>query len=53
MGVEKGKRATDVPTKQDLLPYLRKWPVCPQGGTYIIGPVGEKPTCSIPGHELP
>jgi hypothetical protein len=51
--LEKGKKATDVPTKQDLLPYLRSWPVCPQGGTYIIGPVDEKPTCSISGHELP
>ncbi|MGA2853715.1 MAG: DUF3352 domain-containing protein [Verrucomicrobiota bacterium] len=50
--LEKGKKATDVPTKQDLLPYLRSWPVCLQGGTYIIGPMDEKPTCSIPGHEL-
>ena len=51
--LEKGKTATDVPTKADLLPYLRSWPVCPQGGTYTIGTVGDKPTCSIPGHELP
>ena len=51
--LEKNKKATDVPTKEDLLPYLRSWPVCPQGGTYTIGAVGDKPTCSIPGHELP
>ena len=51
--LEKGKKATDVPTKSDLLPYLRSWPVCPQGGTYTLGAVNEKPTCSIPGHELP
>ena len=51
--LEKGKKATDVPTKSDLLPYLRSWPVCPQGGTYTVGAVNEKPTCSIPGHELP
>jgi hypothetical protein len=51
--LEKGKTATDVPTKADLLPYLRSWPVCPQGGTYTINAVGDKPTCSIPGHELP
>jgi competence protein ComGC len=25
---------------------------CPNGGVYQINPVGEKPTCSIPGHEL-
>jgi hypothetical protein len=51
--LEKGKTATDVPTKEDLLPYLRNWPVCPAGGTYTINAVGEPPTCSIPGHQLP
>src|SRR5258706_13209291 len=25
---------------------------CPKGGVYQINPVGEKPTCSISGHEL-
>jgi competence protein ComGC len=25
---------------------------CPKGGVYRINPVGQKPTCSIPGHEL-
>jgi len=32
------------------------WPrplQCPSGGTYTINPVGTKPTCSIPGHQLP
>ncbi len=51
--LEKGKTTGAVPTKEDLLPYLRIWPVCPQGGTYTIGPVGENPQCSIPGHALP
>jgi hypothetical protein len=51
--LEKGKSASDIPTREDLLPYLRSWPVCPAGGTYTIGPVGEQPTCSIPGHRLP
>jgi hypothetical protein len=51
--LEKGKQATDVPTWDDLKPYLGRIPVCPAGGTYTIGPVGEKPTCSIPGHRLP
>jgi hypothetical protein len=26
---------------------------CPKGGEYTVGAVGESPTCSIPGHELP
>jgi hypothetical protein len=51
--LEKGKKTGDVPDKEDLLPYLRSWPVCPSGGIYTIGAVGEKPTCSIPGHQLP
>ncbi|MEI9864105.1 MAG: hypothetical protein WDN00_06050 [Limisphaerales bacterium] len=54
--LEKGKQATDVPTEEDLMPYIgrsKKFPVCPQGGTYTIGPVNEPPTCSIPGHEMP
>lgn len=51
--LENGKKSTDVPTKADLMPYLSKWPVCPDGGTYTIGAVDEPPTCSIPGHKLP
>ena len=51
--LEKGKSASDIPTREDISPYLRKWPVCPAGGTYTVGSVGEKPTCSIPGHQLP
>jgi hypothetical protein len=53
--VEKGKKATDVPTREDLLPFLRQWAACPAGGTYIIGAVNEQPTCSLAnlGHKLP
>ncbi|HTX21820.1 MAG TPA: hypothetical protein VMD27_08190 [Candidatus Aquilonibacter sp.] len=51
--LENGKKVGDVPTKDDLLPYLPSWPVCPSGGTYSINAIGENPTCSIPGHELP
>lgn len=51
--LENNKSDGDVPTKQDLMPYLARWPVCPSGGTYSINPVGEPPTCSIPGHRLP
>jgi hypothetical protein len=55
--LEKGKKTGDVCTEDDLKPYIRlvggQLPKCPQGGTYTIGPVGEPPTCSIPGHKLP
>jgi hypothetical protein len=51
--LEKRKNLHAVPAKEDLLPYLGKWPVCPVSGHYTIGPVGELPTCSVPGHRLP
>lgn len=53
--LEKGKKKGDPVTEADLLPYLQGgvFPKCPAGGTYTIGKVGEKPTCSIPGHVLP
>ncbi len=52
--LENHKTTNDVPTWEDLLPYLRKKPICPQGGTYILGRVGEPPRCSLGGtHALP
>jgi regulator of replication initiation timing len=53
--LENNKAADAIPTAQDLLPYFKDgtFPVCPSGGTYTIGAVGEVPTCSIPGHVLP
>jgi hypothetical protein len=47
------KDGNAVPTEEDLKPFLKKWPTCPAGGTYTIGAVNEKPTCSIPDHRLP
>jgi hypothetical protein len=53
--LENNKAADAIPTAQDLLPYFKDgtFPVCPSGGTYTIGAVGEAPTCSISGHVLP
>lgn len=53
--LDKSKTDSDVPTEQDLLPYLKGgvFPVCPTGGTYTINAVAQLPTCSIPGHVLP
>ncbi len=38
-------------TKEQLLPYLREWPVCPEGGQYTIGRIAESPKCSYPAHK--
>ena len=51
------KDPTDVPQLSDLIgpdKYLLAIPVCPLGGTYRLGAVGEKATCSVsgPGHTL-
>jgi hypothetical protein len=63
--LERNKTTNDVPTWDDLYPYLwsgftNSWftngrPVCPEGGTYTLGRVGVPPTCSIggPRHSYP
>ena len=51
--LENNKASDAVPSKADLKPYLKKWPVCSEGGTYTIGAMNEPPTCSISGHRLP
>jgi hypothetical protein len=58
--IEKSKTTNDVPTWDDIRPYFPSaWtnniPICPDGGTYTIGRIGEPPTCSIGGrsHTLP
>jgi len=55
-GLEKQKTAQDIPTADDLAPFLRQGFAslrCPQGGTYSINNLGEPPTCSFPNHHLP
>ena len=50
------QRPDDVPTAQDLSPYIKGGFAslhCPAGGTYVIGPVSQVPSCSIPAHNLP
>ena len=51
--LENKKRETAVLTAQDLEPFLKATLHCPAGGIYSINPIGQKPTCSIPNHELP
>jgi competence protein ComGC len=56
--LENRKRSTDTPAMSDLRPYLGRgiqgeMPTCPNGGVYTLHSVGQPPTCSIPGHDLP
>lgn len=40
------KKGDDTPTEADLTDYLKDFPKCPTSGTYTIGKVDEKVTCS-------
>ena len=60
--LEIGKTTNNAPTWDDVRPYLpdsrsHSIPVCPDGGTYTLGRVGEPPTCSLAdkewGHKMP
>ena len=55
--LENHKTTGAICTENDLKPYIKlvngQLPKCPAGGAYTINPVGEAPTCSIPGHKLP
>jgi hypothetical protein len=58
--VENGKTNGSVVIANQLTNYLYRGilPKCPQGGIYIIGKIGENPTCSLatngfPWHKLP
>jgi hypothetical protein len=52
--LEKGKSGGDVPTAEDLTPYLAggKFPVFPNGETCTIGAVTNDATCQFMGHTL-
>src|SRR5882724_2270044 len=56
--LDRNASTNDVPTWADLVGanrYISEMPVCPQGGTYSLGRVADRPRCSIggPGHLLP
>jgi len=55
-GLENHKTPDDVPTWEDVRPYLSRGgslPTCPKGGKYTLGRLDRPPTCSSPGHTVP
>ena len=52
--LENRKTTNDIPTDADLFgpeSYIRDKPRCPAGGVYTLGKAGEKPKCSVRGHN--
>ena len=47
--IENHKRTNDLVSWNNIKPYLSREqvPQCPDGGTYILGRVGEPPRCSL------
>jgi prepilin-type N-terminal cleavage/methylation domain-containing protein len=53
--LENRKGDADTPSDADMFGadrYIEKRPECPAGGTYNLGTVADKPTCSVPEHVL-
>jgi prepilin-type N-terminal cleavage/methylation domain-containing protein len=52
------KGPSDVPTSAELVGtatdgYIKYYPSCPGGGTYVINNMITRPTCNRAGHVLP
>jgi hypothetical protein len=46
--------STGDPVTLDMLThYFKSMPICPAGGIYTIGPIGQEPVCSIVRHSRP
>jgi hypothetical protein len=51
--LQQKKSGGDPVTMTDISGFLQPRPfICPKSGVYQVNPVGEDPTCSIPGHKL-
>ena len=53
--VEHHKTTNDTPTDSNLFgknTYIVDKPMCPKGGNYTIGKVGDSPRCNIPKHSI-
>ncbi len=53
-GLEHRKPASAIPTATELKEYLpgKQMVVCPEGGTYAIGPLNALPTCTVKDHII-
>src|SRR5688500_7575969 len=47
-----GKTTNDTPGDIDIYQVFARHPTCPKGGTYLVGRIGELPTCSVSTHRF-
>lgn len=53
-GLDHGMEMSATPASTDLAPsYIKKYPVCPQHGTYTLGTLNEDVSCSVHGTVTP
>ena len=53
--IDEKKSGGDTPMEWELLGpslYIKRAPVCPEGGKYRLGKVRENPRCTVAGHSL-
>jgi prepilin-type N-terminal cleavage/methylation domain-containing protein len=51
--MENRKAAGDIPTENELVPgHVKKWPQCPEGGTYTLQGSDKVPQCSVGGTHV-
>ena len=50
--IQLGKTTNDAPADAELFGPMGYVPICPRGGSYTIGKVGEAPTCSLADHRI-
>jgi prepilin-type N-terminal cleavage/methylation domain-containing protein len=50
--IENGQATAAACTSDNCSPYLKKWPVCPGSGVYVVGNIGTDPTCNVANHTI-
>ncbi|MGD9874891.1 MAG: hypothetical protein AB7T27_11590 [Kiritimatiellia bacterium] len=50
--IDNGATVGDQVSPSDIEPYLKEFPSCPSGGSYVLNPIGTPATCDQPGHAL-
>jgi prepilin-type N-terminal cleavage/methylation domain-containing protein len=50
--IEAGLSTDGACASGNITPYLKKYPLCPANGSYMVDVIGTDPTCNIGGHTI-